>query len=241
MDSKRGIQIWTQLIFLLAVALVHTERNPCHAIEITPANPVPLHSLVRIKYDAGQGINILKQDFTTVDFIDCGNGSAAFTGPSGRYAVLVSSAGKLDIAIVQIGDVSPPVPPGPDPVPPGPDPVPPGPVPPPPEPLSPAAQSVRDEVRKLSAADRQIALPQAQVWEGSAAQIAAGVDQTTVWKATREALRALFVDVNLGKRWNPVSTRINAILVEQRNRDPSPGNMAQTLREIARGLKAGAV
>lgn len=212
-------------IFLILVAI---GASNVHAITITPANPVPRDTLVRIKYESGQGITVLRSDFSAVDFLDCGGGSAAFVGPPGRYAVFASSEGKMSVTVVEIGPGQP-VPPGPDPVPPGPD----------PEPLSPTAIAVRDEVRKLSVQDRALAVPQAQVWESSASQVAAGIAQETVWLQTRAALRALFVDSDQGRRWNPANARINAVLIEQRDRDPSSASIAQMLREIARGLRAG--
>lgn len=95
-----------------------------HAATITPRNPVPPHTLVRVTPAAGERVWVLpwSDNPTAVDVVEAKNGDLVFVGPPGRYAVLWLSADGQGQAFVTIGS-SPPGP-GPAPVPPGPGPSP---------------------------------------------------------------------------------------------------------------------
>lgn len=92
-------------------------------LEVTPKNPVPTYSLVRVALDQGERSWVLRQDFSAVDVAYTKEGFV-FTGPPGRYVVLAMTQDGQSQAIVEIGG-SGPLPPNPPtpvpPTPPGPD------------------------------------------------------------------------------------------------------------------------
>lgn len=92
-----------------------------------PVVGATLEHWVYVRLSDGEAATVLSQSFAPVSTIAEGN-AVKFTGPAGRYAVLVTRAGRLDTLIAEIGG-STPVPPSPvDPIIP-PEPV--VPVPPP--------------------------------------------------------------------------------------------------------------
>jgi len=118
---------WGVLVLLLGT-LVVASSGP--ALEVTPVSPAPPHTLVRVKYAAGDSVAVVRLVGgvpSDVDVIDC-QGMLGFTGPPGSaYLIVGMEAGKLRLVGYQIQTSGPD--PGPDPpippIPPGPDPVPP--------------------------------------------------------------------------------------------------------------------
>lgn len=117
---------WSWLVVL-------TTLTPCGgtawSLEVTPANPVPPFSLVRVRLEAGERAWVLGSDLLPVDVERTATG-LVFTGRPGRYAVLSFTETSQDQHLVEIaGQVpTPPTPPIP-PVPPVPPTPPPHPVP----------------------------------------------------------------------------------------------------------------
>lgn len=92
--------------------------------DIAPPNPVPLHSLVTVRYGDGDSVAVVRiVDGLPVDVpvLDCGNGTLAFTGPAGAYLLGAVESGRLRFYVVRIA-AGPPGPDPPPPPPPGPDP-----------------------------------------------------------------------------------------------------------------------
>lgn len=80
----------------------------------------PVYSLVRVKLETGERATVLSAALVPVDSIRTYEG-IAFTGPPGRYAVLVIGTEDVETKFCEIVGAKPPVPPPPNP---GPDPEP---------------------------------------------------------------------------------------------------------------------
>lgn len=112
----------------LACLIAIVAAQVASAATISPPNPVPTFSLVRVTPGQGERVWVLPwaNNPTPVDVVEAKNGDVVFTGPPGMYAVLWLSPNGQGQAFVQISGE---VPPGPQPGPgPGPGPQP-GPAP----------------------------------------------------------------------------------------------------------------
>lgn len=84
------------------------------AAEVPPTSPV--HSLVRVKLDTGERATVLSAALVPVDVVRTYEG-IAFTGPPGRYAVLVIGTEDVETKFCEIVGTKPPKPPEPGPEP----------------------------------------------------------------------------------------------------------------------------
>lgn len=107
------------LIAWLVVATASWAATP-------PASPVPPYTLVRVKLEPGEKATVLADGFMPVEVVRA-ESEIVWTGPPGRYGVLVITESGIEAFPVVIQGSAPPRPnPGPNP---GPDPEPPpGPV-----------------------------------------------------------------------------------------------------------------
>lgn len=239
------------------------------ALEITPANPVPPYTLVRVTYADGDSADVVRLVDgmpEPIDKIDCANGTMAFTGPPGGYLVAAFEGGRLKLYAVRIA-ASPGPGPGPDPPSP-PDP----PEPPTPGPDLPAgqyglAQFTCDRAVTLPAAERAHAAALAANYEWGAGQVvaraqAAAVERTTCIDGVCHVERfvpgtvantiyeTVAKDIATRNRallatdaWaRAVGDPLHARLNELRRQEPSIRTLtgyATALREIAMGMRAG--
>lgn len=119
-------------ILAIVVITISVAGLPCGRTglcsDITPANPVPPYTLVRVHLAEGERAWVIGADLSPVDVAQTAGG-LVWTGPPGRYAVLSWSALDQQQHMVVIGGTTPtpptPNPPTPDPNPP----TPPGPTP----------------------------------------------------------------------------------------------------------------
>lgn len=116
------MRFWLRYIVLGLLAALAAIAN---GADVLPE--YPQHSLVRIKLAPDETVAVLSQDFLPIDLVTLPGELAVFTGPPGRYAVIVS--GGQGITGVVVTRIVGQVPPGPNP----PGPTPPGPTPPNPD------------------------------------------------------------------------------------------------------------
>ena len=102
---------------LLVAGWLFSLAGTAGCLEVTPGNPVPAYSLVRVTLGEGERAWVIGSDLMPVDVAKTDFG-LVFTGKPGRYAVLAFTAETQDQAIVEIGGANP----GPGPDPPGPTP-----------------------------------------------------------------------------------------------------------------------
>lgn len=111
--------------FLRAIVLVLVGFSVASGLEVAPKHSE--HRLVRIKLEANESVAVLSQDFSPVDLVTIPGKLAAFTGPPGRYAIVISRDGNL-AGIVTTSILRNGGPDDPDDPQPGPGPAPPAPV-----------------------------------------------------------------------------------------------------------------
>ena len=242
------------LLFGLLSAI--TLAVAANAIEVTPANPVPEHSLVRVTYGEGAIVWVLGfRDGTiaNVDLVDCGNGTLAFTGAAGTYAVLGMDNGKRFQSVVVISGDDP----GPQPPPP---PPPPGPDPPPPGRLG-LTKAVYDAAVGLPDTDKRLAAMLAANFEWGVTELARllsapratvtcvdgicyrpGGTEDTIMMTVRQAIHDRNVAPTrlMSSNWKPVAIVINTAMGVLRadRKINTPSTYAEALQEIAVALRA---
>jgi hypothetical protein len=109
---------------LVTILLVLVGFSVASGLEVAPKHSE--HRLVRIKLEANESVAVLSRDFAPVDLVTIPGKLAAFTGPPGRYAIVVSRDGNLaGIVTTSILANGPDNPDDPDVPEPGPGPAPP--------------------------------------------------------------------------------------------------------------------
>lgn len=104
--------IWLRPAISCAVCLA-LSGGTVDALDVTPGNPVPPFTLVRIKLDPGERAWILGADLMPVDVEKTASGGLVFTAKPGRYAILAFTETSQEQRIVEIKDDGPPPPPPP--------------------------------------------------------------------------------------------------------------------------------
>lgn len=180
---------------------------------------VPAHSLVRVKTTPDEVCFVLTKDLTPVDIAATADG-LVFTGPPGRYAILVTNVKTRapQTLTVDIGD-APPVPPGP---------VPPNPIVPP--------SGLAGEAYKAALAinDPAKSLRYAQSFESVSSQIGAGALQSI------DQVRSEIIKANRELQSNPPDQRWKAIgdlIAAALGQDPSVTRAKTILDQAAVGLR----
>jgi hypothetical protein len=197
------------------------------AVAATAPERVPEHSLVTVQLTDGERGTVFSASFVPVEVYH-GDKGFAFTGPPGRYAVLVVPdlpTAPIQTLFVTIGGSAPPVPPDPGPTPP---------TPPDPPPLTGFSKDVYDKAvavgdkenaRKLGATFRQ-AVPQIGTTHATLAQ---------VYAAIREATRNLALPA---AQWTTFNTWLSGELTK---RAQTMDSARTTFDAIATGLEAAAL
>lgn len=120
------------MVRVLIVILLTLLTWQAHSAEITPQNPVPAYSLVRVHSEGTLNVLSAKVDqqsgmiiFNSVDMARTPDG-LVFTGPPGSYLVHGEEDGAYiqQVVNIAVGPAPGPTPPGPGPTPPGPTPTP---------------------------------------------------------------------------------------------------------------------
>lgn len=124
------------LLFLLLInsaTALHAQTVPllepkqmAQAVGVVVPDRVQEHHLVKIKLSEGEKCQIFASNLQPVDAVRS-YGGVVFTGPPGRYAVIVSNPSDADevlppvyyVEIYRDGPAPPPIPPNPDVIPPG--------------------------------------------------------------------------------------------------------------------------
>jgi hypothetical protein len=204
-----------------------------HGITITPANPVPIYTLVRIEYEEGWRVFVFGKDFSPVDLVrDETDRLVVFVGPPGNYGVIAFQAtqeGAVQKTVVIKGNG-----PAPDP---DPDPEPPNGNEPEPGKLG-LAVPVFKAGRKVPLPPRALAGILADNHSTAATQIRAGVKIETAMDSLRSANREI-MDTAAKEAWletqNVIHTRLTQLWKAGTINQPS--TFAVALDEIARGLQ----
>lgn len=161
----------------------------------------PLYSLVRVKLVTGERATVFSAGLMPVDVVRTYDG-IVFTGPAGRYAVLIIGEQDIETKFCEIKGNGP-VPP----VPPGPDPVPPDPPNPPTPPIDPIAARLYAVIKPIN--DKGTMLKLAQNYQTVMNEISSGSIVSPHVARTRlsEVNRSLV----LSQSWKPA---VDAMIAE---------------------------
>lgn len=202
----------------------------------TAPDKVPVYSLVRVKLDEGERATVFAEKLTPVEVVRSFEG-IVFTGPAGRYAVLVISTEDIKTLFVEItsdappGPSPPPIPPNPGP---GPGPSPPGPTPP--GPVIPAGFAGEVYQKALSVGDKPNCEKIATNYRNVHAAIAAGGIKTPAEAKTQ--IFTLNKALSLPQTWLGFGQWLGA---EANKRAPNTSGMdaaRQLFDDVATGLEA---
>jgi hypothetical protein len=180
---------------------------------------VPLNSLVRVKLSPDEVCFVLAKDFTSVD-TEATTSGLVFTGPAGKYAILVvdSATKQTQTLSCEIGTAPTPVPPGPT-----------------PNPIVPPSGLAGDIYRAaLAINDPAKSLRYAQSYETVSSQIGAGALQTI------EQVRNELIRANRELQSNPPDPRWKAVgdtIAAALGQDPSVPRAKTIIDQVAVGLR----
>lgn len=202
-------------------------------LEVSPKNPVPPYTLVRVQVDQGERCWVLKQDFSPVD-LEYTKSGFCFVGPPGRYVILAMTPDGQNQAVVEIGG-SGPTPPGP---------LPPGPTPPTPNDKYGLVAISSVSRSKIGNDGRQHIGAIAANFSAAAAAIRAGAlrDRTTAMASLQAANKITLVDGSLAwASWKAWSNDVG-FAFDRLNRAgslPTVTEYAEAFEDVSRGLMAG--